>query len=98
MRCPPNGNQASDRSRSTPAGTRSTLPAGREVDAVLVPGAEPAGPAAGYVHPRHHQVLAADAADEVDGALDQHPPEVGLLALAEQLRPDHDGHLGAGFD
>lgn len=65
---------------------------------MLIPGAEPAGPAAGYVHPRHHQVLAADAADEVDGALDQHPPEVCLLALAEQLRSGLDGHLGAGFD
>jgi hypothetical protein len=62
---------------------------------VLVPGPEPAGPAARHVHPGHHRVLAADAADQVDGPGDQHPPEVGRLALAEQLGPGLDGHLGA---
>ena len=103
MRCPPNGNQALDRSRSTSAGTRSTRPAvdaaaGREIDAVLVPGAEPAGPAARHVHPGDDGVLAADVADEVDGAVDQHPPEVGVLALAEQLDAGLDRDLGAALD
>ena len=76
-----------------PAGGSS--PAGGEVDAVLVPGAEPAGPAAGHVHPGHHGVLAADMADEVDGPVDQQPPEVGVLALAEQVDPGLDADLGA---
>ena len=82
------------------AGTRSTRPAvdaaaGGEVDAVLVPGPEPAGPAAGHVHPGDDGVLAADVPDQVDGAVDQHPPEVGVLALAEQRRrPGSIGDLG----
>jgi hypothetical protein len=76
-----------------PAGGRS--PTGGEIDAVLVPGAEATGPAAGHIHPGDHGVLAADVADEVDGAVDQHPPEVGVLALAEQVDPGLDGDLGA---
>ena len=62
---------------------------------MLVPGAEPAGPATRHVHPADHGVLAADVADQVDGAVDQHPPEVRVLALAEQLDPGLDPHLGA---
>jgi hypothetical protein len=61
---------------------------------VLVPGAEAAGPAAGHVHPGDNGVLAADVADEVDGAGDQHPPEVGVLALAEQVDAGLDADLG----
>ena len=64
---------------------------------MLVPGAEPAGPAAGHVHPGDHRVLAADVADEVDGAVDEQPPEVRVLALAEQLDPGLDADLGAGL-
>jgi hypothetical protein len=65
---------------------------------VLVPGAEPARPAAGHVHPGDHGVLAADVADEVDGAGDQQPPEVGVLALPEQDDPGLDADLGAALD
>jgi hypothetical protein len=70
-------------------------PAGREVDTVLVPGAESAGPAARHVHVPDHGVLAADVAHEVDGAVEQHPPEVSVLALAEHIRPRLDANLGA---
>jgi hypothetical protein len=73
-------------------------PAGREIDAVLVPGAEPAGPAARDVHPGDHAVLPADMADEVDGAVDEQPPEVGVLALAEQVDPGLDLDLGPALD
>jgi hypothetical protein len=79
-----------------PTGGRS--PAGREVDAVLVPGAEPTGPAARHVHPRDHGVLAADVADEVDGPVEEHPPEVGVLALAEQVGSGLDANLGTALD
>jgi hypothetical protein len=34
--------------------------------------------------------------DEVDGAVDEYPPELGVLALAEQLDPGPDRHLIAG--
>ena len=61
---------------------------------MLVPGPEPAGPAAGHVHPGHHGVLAAGAADEIDGTLHEQPPEVGRLALAEQVNAGLDGDLG----
>ena len=37
-------------------------------------------------------------ADEVDGAVDEHPPEVGVLALAEQLDAGLDRDLGAALD
>jgi len=64
---------------------------------VLVPGPEAAGPAAGHVHPGDHGVLAADVADEVDGPVDQQPPEIGAFALAEQVDPGLHGDLGAAL-
>jgi hypothetical protein len=79
-----------------PAGGHA--PAGGQIHTVLVPGAEPAGPAARHVHPRDHGVLAADVADEVDGALDEQPPEVRVLPLAEQVDPGLDADLGAALD
>ena len=85
MRCLPNGNQALTFSRSTAAGTRRParrpLPAGREIDALLIPGAESSGPAARHVHPAHDGVLRPDMADEVNSPVDEHPPEVRALAL-----------------
>ena len=96
MRCPPNGNQASDRSRSTVAGTRSTRPAmaPRPVARYTPCSSQARNPPAQrprHVHPGHHRVLAADVADEVDGAVDQQqPPEVRVLALAEQVDPGLD--------
>ena len=72
--------------------------AGREIHAVLVPGAEPAGPAARHVHIPDHGVLAADVAHEVDGTLDEHPPEVSVLALAEQIDAGLDANLGTALD
>ena len=52
---------------------------------MLVPGPEPAGPAARHVHPADHRVLAADVADQLDRAVEQDPPAVGVVAFAEQL-------------
>jgi hypothetical protein len=37
-------------------------------------------------------------ADQVDGAVDQQPPEVGVGALTEQLDPGLDADLGAAPD
>jgi len=92
-----------DRSRSTSAGnpehpTGGHASAGREIDAVLVPGAEPAGPAARRVHPRDQGVLAADVADELDGAVDEQPPVVRVLTLAEQLDPGLDANFATALD
>jgi hypothetical protein len=72
--------------------------AGREIDAVLIPGAETAGPAARHVHPRDHGILAAVVADEIDGTVDQHPPEVRVLTLVKQFDPGLDANLGAALD
>jgi len=79
-----------------PTSLRSS--ARREIDAVLVPGPETAGPAARHVHPRDHGVLAADVADEVDGTVDQHPPEIRVLTFAEQIDPGLDANFGAALD
>ena len=65
---------------------------------MLVPSPEPARPAARHVQPRHHGLLAADAAHEVDGTLDEHPPEVRVLALPEQIDPGLHPHLRAALD
>ena len=64
---------------------------------MLVPGPEPAGPAARHVHPPDHGVLTADVAHQVDGSVDEHPPVVGVLALAEQLDAGLDANLGAAL-
>jgi hypothetical protein len=37
-------------------------------------------------------------AHQVDGAVDEHPPEVRVLALTEQVRSWLDGNLGAALD
>ena len=65
---------------------------------MLVPGAEAAGPAAGHVHPADDGVLAADVPDEIDGAVEQDPPVVRVLALAEQLGAGLDPDLGTARD
>src|SRR5205823_1738363 len=56
-----------------PAGGRR--PGGSQVDAMLVPGPETARPPARDVHLPHHDVLATDAPHEVDGTIDEYPPE-----------------------
>jgi len=73
-------------------------PARREIDAVLVPGPEPAGPTARHIHSPHLGLLAADAAPQGDGTVDEHPPEVGRLALAEQVDIRLDAQLRSGTD
>jgi hypothetical protein len=69
--------------------------AGGQVDALVIPGTESAGPAAGHIHPRDHGLLAADVADEVDSPVEEHPPEVGVLTLVEQLQSGLEVNLGA---
>jgi len=59
------------------------------------PGTEASGPAARHVHPADHGVLATDVAHEVDGAVDEHPPVIRVLALVEQLHTRVDTDLGA---
>ena len=72
-------------------------PGGRQVDALLVPGAEPPGPPARHIHPAHHGVLRTDTAQQVDGTVDEQPPEVRLLTLMEQLDAGLDANLGTAL-
>ena len=65
---------------------------------MLVPGAEPTGPTTGHVHPPDDDVLGADVANQVDGSVDEHPPEVGVVTLVEEVDAGRDGHLGPGLD
>jgi hypothetical protein len=37
-------------------------------------------------------------ADQVNGTLDEHPPEVRVLTLAEQIDPGLDTNLGTALD
>ena len=64
---------------------------------MLVPRPEPAGPTARHIHPGDHGVLATDVTDEVNGTVDEHPPEVGVFAFPEQIDPGLDPNLGAAF-
>src|SRR5262249_31434647 len=72
-------------------------PPGGEIDAVLVEGAEPPGPAARHVHSSDPGVLAADVAHQVDGPVEESPPVIRVLALAEQLDAGLDANLGAAL-
>jgi hypothetical protein len=70
--------------------------AGGEVDPVLVPRPESAGPPPWLVHASDDDVLTADTTHEVQRPVEEDPPVVGVLALAEELRARLDGDLGAG--
>ena len=72
--------------------------AGCQVDTLFVPGAESAGPAARHVHLRDHGLLGADAAHQVDDTVDEHPPEVSVLTLAEQFQSGLNADLGAALN
>jgi hypothetical protein len=65
---------------------------------VLVPRPEPAGPASGDVHASDDDVLAAHPPHQLDDAVHQHPPEVGVLALLPQLDARLDRDLLAVVD
>ena len=101
MRCAPNGNQALDQSRRAggghpqdPAGDRRATRG--EVDAVVVPGAEPAGPPAGRVHRAEHRLLAADVAHQVDPARRGAPTRSRPAAPSRNSSsPGVEPHLGA---
>ncbi len=60
-------------------------PAGRQVDAVLIPGTEPPSPPARDIHPAQHGVLRTDMAQQVDSTVDEHPPEVRVAGLDANL-------------
>jgi hypothetical protein len=64
---------------------------------MLVPGAESAGPTARHVHPPDYGVFAAEEPQEIDGTVDEHPPEIRVLALAEQLSSRLDADLGTAL-
>ena len=76
-----------DSQYSTVAGS----PASCEIGSVLIPGTKTASPAARHVHPGNDGVLPANMADEINGTVDQHPPEVRVLALTKQLDAGLDG-------
>ena len=63
---------------------RRGCPAGGEVDAVLVPGPEAAGPLPRLGHRPQCCLLLPHLADEADGALEQDPPGVRGAAFVEQ--------------
>ena len=50
------------------------------------------------MHPPDHGLLAADVAHKVDGTVHQHPPEVRVFTLVEQVDAGLDAHLGASLD
>ena len=56
-----------------------------EVGAVLVPGTKAARPATRNIDPRDHRVFATNMADEINSAVDEHPPEIRRLTLVEQV-------------
>ena len=68
---------------------------GGEVDALLVPGPEPARPAPGDVHVPDDDLLAADLAGQLHGAVDEHPPVVRVAALDEECLAGDDRDLVA---
>ncbi len=67
----------------------------RQIDAVVVPRPEAAGPPAGHVHAGHHDVLTTDLADQVERPCEQHPPLVGVLTLGEDDVTGLERHLVA---
>ena len=66
---------------------RNDSPAGGQVDAVLVPGAEAPSPTTGLVHPGDHGVLTTDVADEID---------LRRRREATSCRPDRPHGTGPG--
>lgn len=79
-----------------PTVSRST--ASREIGAVLIPGTKPTSPATRHVYPGHHGVFAANPADEINSAVDEHPPEVRMLALVEQVDAGLDPNFSTILD
>ena len=72
--------------------------ASREIGSVLIPGTKPARPATRHIHPGDHRVFAANMADEIDSAVDEHPPEVRMLALMEQIDARLDPNFSTVLD
>src|SRR5262249_29898800 len=60
----------------------------------LVPGPETTRPPTRDVHLPDQGVLATDTPHEVDGTVDEYPPEVRVLTLAERLGPRLDANHG----
>src|SRR5215470_12796709 len=59
--------------------------AGCQIDALIVPCAESASPAPGGVHLRDDGLLATYVAPEIYDTVEEHPPEIGMLTLPEEL-------------
>ena len=82
----PRVRRAASAPRPAPAGPgRDVAAAGRHVDAVLVPGAEPAGPLTGRRPSRRARCPRDRRGAPGRSALEQHPPVLGRLCLVEQL-------------
>ena len=65
---------------------------------MLVPRAKPARPTPGHIHSCDHGVLATNMTDQIDGPVDQHPPEVRILTLIEQIDARLDANLRTVID
>ena len=65
---------------------------------MLIPGPKTACPAARHIHSRDHGVFAANVANQIDGAVDQHPPEVRVLALTKQLHTRRNADFSPALD
>ena len=93
MKCTPNGNHALGQVAAAARRARASTRPGRDRArsrsrrrARPRPGSRrPTGRASSIV--AEHRVLAADVADQADLAVEQHPPDVGGPALAEQPSP-----------
>ena len=64
---------------------------------MLIPGAEAARPQARH-HPADQGPLLADVPRELDGALEENPPVIRVLAFPEQFDTWLDSDLGAAVD
>ena len=66
---------------------------GGQVDPLFIPRAESARPAPRYVHLRDDGLLTTDVPLQIDDSVEEHPPEVSLVSLTEEL----NAGLGSDF-
>src|SRR5262245_20179931 len=71
---------------------------GGQVDALFIPRAESASPAPRHVHLRDHGFFTTAVALQIDDAVEEHPPAVGMITLPEQLDARLDGDFFTRLD